>query len=253
MVVFGIGQRILKPRSKLFLSQSYPLLADTVTILLNRWLKFIHAVSTQFSLTRSLLGTGYKYSQPNLLLSASRPETKFINVLTPPLNKSRKHRRLRQNWLNRRIRLIYLKLLRLRGNPKVVAKGLAVGVFAGCFPFFGIQSLIGLFLATIVRGSRVAALAATWISNPLTYVPLYIFNYKIGKLLLGTEDTVLPTLDIESFTAFKELGSVFAITLLTGSFVVGMILAIVTYFYGLAILERLHSRRVKRRKIKRKQ
>ena len=173
--------------------------------------------------------------------------------MKPPLRKNRKYRRLRQNWFNRRIRLIYLRLLRLQGNPEVVAKGLAVGVFAGCFPFFGIQSLIGLLLATLVRGSRVAAYAATWISNPLTYVPLYVFNYKIGKLLLGTEDTVLPTLDLESFTAFKELGSVFAVTLLTGSFVVGMILAVITYFYGLAILERLRDRRAKRRKIRRKQ
>ena len=150
------------------------------------------------------------------------------------------------------MRLTYLKLLRLRGNPKVLAKGFAVGVFAGCFPLFGLQSLIGLFLATVVRGSKVAAYAATWISNPLTYVPLYIFNYKIGKLLLGTEDTTLPPLDLESFTAFKELGSTFAIALLTGSFVVGMSLAVITYFYGLAILERLRDRRVGRRQFKRK-
>ncbi|MEM7591497.1 MAG: DUF2062 domain-containing protein, partial [Cyanobacteria bacterium P01_A01_bin.83] len=116
-----------------------------------------------------------------------------------------------------------------------------------CFPFFGIQSLIGIFLATVCRGSRVAALAATWISNPLTYVPLYVFNYKVGKLLLRTQDAALPPLDIESFTAFKELGSTFAITLLTGSFVVGIILAVITYFYGLAILEKWYARSISRR------
>lgn len=163
---------------------------------------------------------------------------------------TRKPQKLPRNWLTRRFRYTYLKLLRLRGKPKVVAKGLAVGIFAGCFPLFGLQSLIGLFLATVCRGSKVGALAATWISNPLTYVPLYVFNYKIGKLLLGTKDTQLPPLDIESFTAFKELGSTFALTLFTGSFVVGMILAVVTYFYGLAILEQLHGHSVSRRRIK---
>ena len=180
---------------------------------------------------------------------------KSLTVVTPTLPKSQnlhKDKQLRRNRLVRRIRLIYLRLIRLRDKPEVVAKGLAVGVFAGCFPFFGIQSLIGLFLATIFRGSKVAAYAATWISNPLTYVPLYIFNYKIGKLLLGTEDTVLPTLDLESFTAFKELGSTFALTLLTGSFVVGMILGMITYFYGLAILQRLHYRDRYRRRLRRK-
>ncbi|MEM8830535.1 MAG: DUF2062 domain-containing protein [Cyanobacteria bacterium P01_G01_bin.19] len=138
--------------------------------------------------------------------------------------------------------MTYLKLLRLRGKPKVVAKGLAVGVFAGCFPFFGLQSLVGVVLATLLRGSKVAAIAATWISNPLTYVPIFVFNYKLGKLLLGTKDTVL-FLDLKSFTTFKELGPTFAITLLTGCFVVGSILAFITYFYSLAILERLHNRR----------
>lgn len=168
------------------------------------------------------------------------------------LTKRYKYYRPHQSWIRRRIRLTYLRLIRLRGNPKVLAKGFSVGVFAGCFPFFGLQSLIGLFLATIIRGSKVAAYAATWISNPLTYVPLYVFNYKIGKLLLGTEDTNLPPLDLESFTAFKELGSTFAITLLMGSFVVGIFLAVITYFYGLAILERLRDRKVSRRKLKRK-
>ena len=142
-----------------------------------------------------------------------------------------KRRHMRQKpWLQRRLRLTYLKLLRLRDRPEVVAKGLAVGVFAGCFPFLGLQSLIGIFLAAIFRGSKVAAIAATWISNPLTYLPIFIFNYKIGKLLLGTKDTPLP-LDLESFMAFKELGWTFAITLLTGCFVVGCILAFITYFY----------------------
>jgi uncharacterized protein len=171
-------------------------------------------------------------------------------------NQHRKHKckysRSLQAGLGRQIRLVYLKLLRLQDKPEVVAKGLAVGVFTGCFPFFGMQSLLAFLLATIVRGSKVAALAATWISNPLTSVPLYIFNYKIGKLLLGTEDTVLPPLNIESFAAFKELGSIFAITLLTGSFVVGMIAGVITYFYALVILERLHDRAIRRRSIRRR-
>ncbi len=174
---------------------------------------------------------------------------RLLNILTPPRHTD-KPRKLHRNWLTRRFRYTYLKLLRLRGKPRFVAKGLAVGVFAGCFPFFGVQTFLGLFLAAICRGSKVAALAATWISNPLTYLPLYLFNYKIGKLLLGSKDTQLPPLDIESFAAFKELGSTFAITLFTGSFVVGMILAVVTYFYGLAILEQLHGRLVSRRHLK---
>lgn len=171
------------------------------------------------------------------------------STLMRPNPQSKRYRLHQNSWLKRRFRFTYLKLLRLRGKPKVVAKGLAVGVFAGCFPFFGLQSLIGIFLATVLRASKVAAVAATWISNPLTYVPMFIFNYKIGKLLLGTKDTIL-SLDLDSFTAFKELGPTFAITLLTGCLVVGSILAFITYFYSLAFIERLNNRR--QRKLKRR-
>ena len=165
---------------------------------------------------------------------------------------SNSRQKLNLRWLRRRLRLTYLKLIRLRDKPEVVAKGFAIGVFAGSFPFLGLQSLLGIFLATIFRASKVAAVAATWISNPLTYVPLFIFNYQVGEFLLGTEDAELPPLDSISFNDFRELGSTFAITLLTGSFVVGIILAIITYFYSLTILERWRNRIVRRRHQSRK-
>ena len=174
-----------------------------------------------------------------------------LSNVTPPSD-PRQRRKSPANPIARRMRVLYLKLLRLQDKPEVVAKGLAVGIFAGCFPFFGIQSLLGIFLATICRGSKVAALAATWISNPLTYVPLYVFNYKIGKLLLGIEDTVVLPLDLESFTTFREQGSTFAIALLAGSFVVGASLATLSYFYSLAILERWRDRSIRRRNLKRR-
>ncbi|MDJ0568346.1 MAG: DUF2062 domain-containing protein [Pleurocapsa sp. MO_192.B19] len=183
-------------------------------------------------------------NQRDSQLSEARCQKQSSNVLTPPNYQPKRYKTKTSKyyWLKRRFRLTYLRILRLRGKPQVIAKGLAIGVFAGCFPFLGLQSLIGVVLATIFRGSKVAAVAATWISNPFTYVPIFLFNYKIGKLILNTEDTILPPLDAESFTVFKELGSTFFITLLTGSFVVGVILAFITYFYSLAILERLRDR-----------
>lgn len=201
-----------------------------------------------------ILGKSYlshKYLPHNSIFDRSCLKTRTFPLRRSPKQKHR-NLRLSRTSLGRLVRLAYLKLLRLQDKPQVVAKGLAVGVFTGCFPFFGMQSLLALLLATIFRGSKVAALAATWISNPLTSVPLYIFNYKIGTVLLGTKDTVLSSFTLESFAAFKELGFTFAVTLLTGSLVVGMILGVITYFYGLAILERLHDRNIRRRSIRRR-
>ena len=146
----------------------------------------------------------------------------------------------------RRIRLTYLRLLRLRGKPKTIATGLAVGIFSGCFPFFGLQTLLAIAFAIVFRGSKVAAVAATWISNPVTYVPIFIFNYKVGKFLLGIQDSLILPLDMDSLSSlatFKELGSSFILALLTGCFVVGLITSCITYFYSLAFLERWRKRK----------
>ena len=78
-------------------------------------------------------------------------------------------------------------LLLQEGSPGQRSRGLAAGVFAGCFPFFGFQTLLGVALASLLRGNRILAAASTWISNPFTYVPLYWFNYTIGRRLLGEQ------------------------------------------------------------------
>ncbi len=166
-------------------------------------------------------------------------------VLRPKNRSVYRYRKYSHSWLGKRLRLTYLQLLRLRGNPKVIATGLAIGVFAGAFPFFGMQTIIAVALAAILRGSKVAAAAATWISNPITYVPFFVFNYKVGKLVLGVEEPLNLTLDLESFTYFRELGAKFAITLLTGCFIVGAILAVITYFASLKIFRRLHRKKLK--------
>ncbi len=84
----------------------------------------------------------------------------------------------------------YKKILSLfrnqNGSPFFNAKGLAIGVFSGCFPFFGFQTLIGVFFAKLAKGNVVLAAIGTWISNPFTYIPLYYFNYKVGSIFFNT-------------------------------------------------------------------
>ena len=66
--------------------------------------------------------------------------------------------------------LQYKKILSLflkqDGTPFFNAKGVAVGVFCGCFPCFGFQTLLGLFLARVAKGNLFLAAIGTWISNP---------------------------------------------------------------------------------------
>ena len=105
------------------------------------------------------------------------------------------------------------------------ARGLAAGIFCGCFPFFGLQTLLGVALASLVRGNHLLAAAGTWISNPFTYVPLYWFNYRIGCLVLGP-GRGWPGMASLQDGSLWELGWEFGARILVGSSLVGLIAAI---------------------------
>ena len=87
--------------------------------------------------------------------------------------------------LIQRIRKFISWLWNQEGSPFQRALGLGVGIFSGCFPFFGLQTLMGVFLAKILKGNSILAAVGTWISNPFTYVPLYYFNYRLGSSILN--------------------------------------------------------------------
>lgn len=149
-------------------------------------------------------------------------------------------------WLIRYRRSFFVGIKNLKGKPAYIARGVATGVFAGCFPFLGLQSLMGVALAIIFKGSKVAAVASTWISNPLTYIPLFIFNFKVGKFLLRIDSMDSQDINFESWASFLELGSTVAVALILGSFVVGAIASVIAYFASFRFFKRLKNKRLRR-------
>ncbi len=121
-----------------------------------------------------------------------------------------------QGWL--------LWLWRQEGSHGQRARGLAAGIFFGCFPFFGLQTLLGVALASLLRGNHLLAAAGTWISNPFTSVPLYWFNYQLGCWLLGN-GSPWPGQEALHQAELWHLGGQMASRLLLGSVLVGLISA----------------------------
>lgn len=128
--------------------------------------------------------------------------------------------------LGQRLRRWMNWLWEQEGSPGMRARGVAAGVFCGCFPFFGFQILLGISLASLVRGNHLLAAACTWISNPFTYIPLYWFNYRIGATILGSNQN-LPELNQLSLINVWEHGWSFSSRLLIGSSVVGSLAAFI--------------------------
>ena len=134
--------------------------------------------------------------------------------------------------------------LKQNGSPFFNARGVAVGVFCGCFPFFGFQTLLGLFLARVAKGNLFLAAIGTWISNPFTYVPLYFFNYKVGAFLIKNSPNIIFDKNLEINDLWKQ-GSFFSLRLLLGSTIVGSLLA----FISGGIVFFMYKRKLKQRGI----
>ena len=130
-----------------------------------------------------------------------------------------------------KIDITYKKILSLfriqNGTPFFNAKGLAIGVFSGCFPFFGLQTLIGVFFAKLAKGNIVLAAIGTWISNPFTYIPLYYFNYKVGSIFLNNSHNKIIEKNLVIGDLWKQ-GGIFSLRLLLGSSFVGFLLALIS-------------------------
>ena len=128
--------------------------------------------------------------------------------------------------LIQRIRNFISWLWNQEGSPSKRALGLGVGIFSGCFPFFGLQTLMGVFLAKILKGNSILAAVGTWISNPFTYVPLYYFNYRLGSLILNKDKNVVDFSHITTNQLWSQ-GWYLSSRVILGSICMGLLTGIV--------------------------
>jgi uncharacterized protein (DUF2062 family) len=162
-------------------------------------------------------------------------------IAVPSSSKPFLRRKSAQPQWRRQLRYLYLRFLRIQGSPEQLARGLGAGVFAGCFPLFGLQTIIGIAVATGLRGNRLMAAAATWVSNPFTYVPIFAFNYQVGLWLLGG-GPASGFQDLDSLRGWMDMGTEVSARLMLGSTVVGLGAGLASYFGGLPLIRRVRSR-----------
>ncbi|WP_040609389.1 DUF2062 domain-containing protein [Pseudooceanicola batsensis] len=77
------------------------------------------------------------------------------------------------------------RMRRLPDTPEKIARGIFAGIVTIFTPFYGLHFLTAAILATITRGNILAALLATFVGNPLTYVPIGLISVQTGYFLLG--------------------------------------------------------------------
>ena len=88
------------------------------------------------------------------------------------------------------------------------------------------KMVLAIIIATLIKGNRLLAVSGTWISNPMTYFPLYWFNYQVGCYLLGHDSDLL---DLSQWTVrgLWSNGLIFMSRLFLGSALVGFISGVI--------------------------
>jgi len=138
------------------------------------------------------------------------------------------------------------KLIKVRDTPEAIARGLAVGFFFGVSLLWGLQLVLAVLGAHLIRGNKVIAGAMTAISNPLTNLPLYGICYFVGARLVGGMHPIPDLGQLRTLEGFLQLGPGFLLRIAVGTTVVGLVGAVILYFSSRRIIAGAQKRAARR-------
>jgi uncharacterized protein (DUF2062 family) len=150
-----------------------------------------------------------------------------------------------------------LKLLAIRDTPNAIAGGVAIGVFFGFTPLFGIKTLSAIFFAWLTRSNIIAAvLAATAHDVLIPLMPaIYLGEYKVGYWLLSSPHVWPPKLSRMHWQshAWREWTTFLfgaGKPLLVGAAVCGAPVSAVAFFLSKTIVARHQRKKLKQGEVR---
>ncbi len=144
------------------------------------------------------------------------------------------------------------RLLELRDTPHAIAGGVAIGMFIGFTPLFGLKTLLCLALAYALRCSKIAAVIAVSLHDVVTpFWPVLLkVEYDIGTWILRHFHHLPPKVEMHHFhfqemlkwTTFFNVG----LPLLVGSLFLSIPAAVIAYSGMLTFLQYREKKRNER-------
>lgn len=134
----------------------------------------------------------------------------------------------------------YERFLKIRGHPREIALGFALGLFVGMTPFMGLHTIAAVAVAALFKWNKISAAISVWITNALTAPLIYGITYLVGARLMGLEKA-FNLKEINSLSAVNELilkTPEIVWAMIVGGVVIGLPLAIIGYYFAFSITSR---------------
>ncbi len=144
--------------------------------------------------------------------------------------------RLKQKLKNKALRF-YIKIVKEKAPVEYIARGWAIGMFAGCFIPFGLQLAVSIPAAFLMKGSKIGAVLGTLLTNHVTIFFIYPVQCYVGSKLLGGDlslETIKGALTNvikhQDFETFFELSGHLIAAFFIGGFLLAAVCTPITYF-----------------------
>jgi uncharacterized protein len=86
-----------------------------------------------------------------------------------------------------RLKAVARRLVNLRASPHEIALGCAIGAFVSVTPLLGVQTILAVLFASLLRASVPAAIVGTFVGNPLSWPFIWASTYAMGLQIVGLE------------------------------------------------------------------
>ena len=151
--------------------------------------------------------------------------------------------------LQRRIKLAYLRIIRMEDPPERIARGAAIGVFSGILPTFGAAALLALAIAFLLKANKPAAVLGSFIMNPVTSTFFWTGSVILGSVILGEDSgSILATIREKSLLdGITRAWVVF----LMGNTIIAAIFTIAAYYLTKNAIVKHRIRKKKRKESRR--
>lgn len=130
--------------------------------------------------------------------------------------------------MKRWLKLHYYKVVRLDDPPEMIARGVAIGVFMGIFPTFGLGIIAAVIFAYILKANKAAAVVGSFIMNPLTTPIFWTLSSFVGAVIFWQDREAIMT-NIQNHSFFNGMGLAY-IAFIVGNIVVSSCVSIMSYF-----------------------